>query len=404
MKIQKTTTKLFRALGVFLLVAVVAAQALLPMQPASAEQIVVRSLRLEAADVNPGGLNGGSRPSGAAPNVNSTANHAFTYTLPSIVATPVGSMLFEYCTTAADVAGATCVSPTGLDTTAATLGATTGITGLSIENIATNSYRLTRAPGAAAAVPANTVVTATVKGITNPSVLGTFYVRISTYNSLDNTGGAIDRGTVAASTADPIELSGVMPESLVFCTGATVGLTTGLPDCATATDGIIEFNKLFSPTDTAYSLSQMAASTNAGAGYVITVNGPTLTSGGNSIAGMATPGVSARGTAQFGMNLVANPDTVSTGIDVVSLPFTIASADVAPISNASNYRGQPVTDYGTASTFKFLTGDPVAASDNGGAGATDAQIYTVSYIANVPGSQPAGTYATTLTYICTPTF
>ncbi len=403
MKIQKTTT-LFRALGVFLLVAVVAAQALLQTPSANAEQIVIRSLKLEAADVNPGGLNGGSRPSGALPNVNSTANHAFTFTLPSVTATPVGSLLFEYCTTAADVGGATCVAPTGLDTTAATLGATTGITGLSIANISTNSYRLTRSPGAASAAPANTVVTATVKGITNPSVLGTFYVRISSYNSLDNTGGAIDRGTVAASTADPIELSGVMPESLVFCTGATVGLTTGLPDCSTATDGIIEFNKLFSPTDTAYSLSQMAASTNAGAGYVITVNGPTLTSGGNSIAGMATPGVSARGTAQFGMNLVANPATVSTGIDLVTAPFTIASADVAPISNASNYRGQPVTDYGTASTFKFLTGDPVAASDNGGAGATDAQIYTVSYIANVPGSQPAGIYATTLTYICTPTF
>ena len=55
----------------------------------------------------------------------------------------------------------------------------------------------------------------------NPSVLGTFFVRISTFNSFDATGSPIDRGTVAASTADPIELSGVMPESLVFCTGAT---------------------------------------------------------------------------------------------------------------------------------------------------------------------------------------
>ncbi len=388
----------------FMLATVVAAQALLPVPSASADQIVVRSLKLEAADVNTGGLNGGSRPSGASPNVNSTANHAFLYTLPSTLSTSVGSMLFEYCTTAADVGGATCVAPTDLNTTAATLGSASGIAGLSIVNVSTNSYRLTRAPGSAVAVSPNTVVAATVKGITNPSTLGTFYVRISTYTSLDNTGGFIDRGTVSASTADPIELSGVMPESLVFCTGATVGLTGGLPDCATATDGIIAFNKLFSPTDTAYSLSQMAASTNAGFGYVITVNGPTLTSGGNTIASMATTGASARGTAQFGMNLVSNPGTVSTGIDVVTAPFTIASADAAPVANAANYRGQPTTDYGTASTFKFLTGDSVAASDNGSPGATDAQIYTVSYIANVPGSQPAGTYSTTLTYICTPTF
>lgn len=82
------------ALGVFLLVAVVATQALLQTPSASAEQIAIRSLKLEAADLNPGGLNGGSRPSGALPNVNSTANHTFTFTLPSITATPVGSLLF----------------------------------------------------------------------------------------------------------------------------------------------------------------------------------------------------------------------------------------------------------------------------------------------------------------------
>ena len=32
------------------------------------------------------------------------------------------------------------------------------------------------------------------------------------------------------------------------------------------------------------------------------------------------------------------------------------------------------------------------------------QIFTVAYMANVSGSQPAGTYATTLTYVCTATF
>ncbi|NCU37603.1 hypothetical protein EOL96_00875 [Candidatus Saccharibacteria bacterium] len=406
MKIQKNTT-IYRAFSVLLLVSVIAAQAILPVQVANADQIVLRSLRLEAADVNPGGLNGGSRPSGMIPNASSTANHTFTFTLPSVTATPVGSLLFEYCTTAADVGGGTCVAPTDLDTTAATLGSTTGIVGLSYTNTAVNRYYLTRSPGAAAAVGANTVVTATIKNITNPSTLGTFYVRISTYNTLDATGGYIDRGTVAASTADPIELSGVMPESLVFCTGATVGLdiaTNTVPDCSTATDGVIEFNQLFSPTDTAYSLSQMAASTNAGSGYAITVNGPTLTSGANSIAAISSPSAIVRGTAQFGMNLVENTAAVATGIDVVTAPFTIPSANVAPLSNASNYRGQPTSDYGTQDLFKFLTGDTVAASDNGGAGATDAQIFTVSYVANVPGSQPAGTYATTLTYICTPTF
>jgi len=54
--------------------------------------------------------------------------------------------------------------------------------------------------------------------------------------------------------------------------------------------------------------------------------------------------------------------------------------------------------------FKFASGDPVADSANGGLGPTDAQIFTVTYIVNVTGSQPAGTYTATFTYICTPTF
>ena len=34
----------------------------------------------------------------------------------------------------------------------------------------------------------------------------------------------------------------------------------------------------------------------------------------------------------------------------------------------------------------------------------EAQVYTASYIVNVAGNTYAGTYTTTLTYICTPTF
>ena len=57
-----------------------------------------------------------------------------------------------------------------------------------------------------------------------------------------------------------------------------------------------------------------------------------------------------------------------------------------------------------ALAFKFLSNDAVAKSDNGGAGPTNSQIYTASYIVNVAGGQLAGTYTATLTYICTSTF
>jgi hypothetical protein len=383
-----------RAFSVLLLFAFITAQvlALVPFNTANAAQITTRSLELRASD---DGLTGGSKPGG-------TVNHFYTFTVPS--ASSVGAIQIQYCTTPADVGALTCTPPTGLDTTTSTLGGTTGITGLSIVNSPT-SVVLTRAPGAATPVSANTAVTVLLKGVKNPTQKNqTFFARISTYTTTDASGGPTDTGSVAAATADPILLSGTMPESLVFCTGATVGLdiaTSTVPDCSTATAGTIAFNQLFSPTDTATSSSQMAASTNAGFGYAITVNGPTLTSGANTIAGMAG-GASVRGTPQFGLNLKANTN-------VVAASFPGTSADVAPAANANNFKGEASAGYNTADSFKFVTGNVVADSYNGyvfgtNTAATDAQIYTVSYIANVPGSQPAGTYATTLTYICTPTY
>jgi hypothetical protein len=240
-------------------------------------------------------------------------------------------------------------------------------------------------------------VTYQLNTVTNPSAVNgeTFYVRISTFASTNATGSPIDTGTVAAATNRGIDLSGTMPESLVFCAGATVGLTSSVPDCSTVTTGAVAFNQLFSPTDTATATSQMAASTNAGSGYAITVNGPTLTSGANTISGMGTADVITRGISQFGLNLKAN--TVATSTVAVGTEIAVAS-------NGTNYRGQAITGYNVIDTFKFTSGDTVANSANGGAGGSDAQIFTASYVVNVPGSQPAGTYTTTLTYICTPTF
>jgi hypothetical protein len=232
--------------------------------------------------------------------------------------------------------------------------------------------------------------------ITNPTTTNqTFYVRITTFISIDATTGATDTGTVAASTATQIVLTGTMPESLIFCTGSTIGLTSTVPDCSKAGVGTVSFNQLFSPADTATAFSEMAASTNAGTGYVITVNGPTLTSGGNSIVAMGSAVAGVRGLSQFGMNLKLN--TVATSTVPVGL-------EVSPTSNGTNFKGQALAGYNTVDVFKFTTGDSVADSASGGAGGSDSQIFRVSYIVNVSGSTAAGSYTTTLTYVCTPTF
>lgn len=352
----------------------------MPMGQASAAQITNRSLTLVA-----GATDGGSKPGGV-------VKHQFNFTLPS--STSVGSMKFQYCTTAASVSGGIgCNLPSNMSTTAATLGNETGVTGFSVGVGSPNGTVILSRTASAIAPGA---VSYRLDNITNPDIPMTFFVRISTYSSTDGSGSPIDSGTVAAATSTQIQLTGTMPESLVFCAGATIGQTAGVPDCSTVTTGSISFDKLFSPTDTAISTSQMAASTNAGQGYAITVNGTTLTSGTNTINAMTSTDTSKKGISQFGMNLKLNTSAASSS-------FPGSSAELAPTSNSTNYNGRPVpsSGYDVADSFKFTSGNTIA--DSNGTG-TDAQIYTVSYITNVPGSQPAGTYTTTLTYVCTPTF
>lgn len=341
---------------------------------ALAAQITPRTLTLVA-----GATDGGSKAGGV-------VNHSFTFTVPNAGNANIGSIKFLYCTTAAG----TCNMPTGLVTTNATLGSESGATGFAIDTADINgSPYLTRT---AAAVTAGTSLTYQLNSITNPTANNTsFFVRISTYTSTDTTGSPTDTGTVTASTAEAIVLTGIMPESIIFCTGATVPNIANVPDCANATAGTVSFNQLFSPSDTATATSQMAASTNAPSGYVITVHGTTLTSGANTIPAMASATGSVIGTGQFGLNLVDNT-TPNIG------------ADISLSSNGTDRKGSPATGYDTADVYKFVSGDTVANSTNGGAGPTNGQIYTASYIVNVAGNQLAGTYTTTLTYICTATF
>lgn len=333
-----------------------------------AAQITTRSVTLIGV-----GANGGSQ-------ISVPANEKFTFNVPSVGNTNIGSIKFQYCTIASVVA---CTGPAGLDASAATFGNETGsaVTGFSMGTKTTNSVILTRA---AASVTAGSLVSVQVNSVTNPSTVNsTFYVRISTYTGTDGATGLVDTGSVATSTANQISFTGVMPETLIFCTGITMTST-----CGSVVAGTVDF-QLFSPIAPVTATSQMAASTNAGSGYVITVSGATLTSGGNTIPAIGqAKAASVVGTGQFGLNLMLNT--------------TPAGGAVVNPAVAGNFHGTPSTNYDTADMFAFDPTTPrtVAASTVPTAG----QLYTVSYIVNVAGYQPPGTYTTTLTYICTPTY
>ncbi len=320
-----------------------------------------------------------SDSAGAAASVSYTFNSS---ALPT-TATAVQSLDAQVC----DAASGTCNAVSGFSSGSSTLASQP--TGLGCASGWTNNTTVTtklRITATCASTPSG-AVTVQWNGVHNPTAANTtYYLRVTTYS---DTAWAtpLDTGVVALSTTQAISLSGTMDEALTFCTGSSGATCSAM----TSAGGAVGFNQRFSSSSTSFATSTMIASTNGISGYAITINGGTLTcgtcSGSPTIAAMGTQSTngsattSSTGSAQFGVNLRDNA-TPNVGTD------------------KSGGSGAYGTNYGTVDNFRFFTGDSVATA----AGPTDNTLYTVSYIVNVPGSQAAGTYTATMTYICTATF
>ncbi len=345
--------KSLHALPALLIIFSVCSFALLP-NSAQALQVTSRKLTL-----------GSSAPS---------ASTTYTFDFTTATTATFQSFQAQIC----DAASGTCNAPAGLTTTSSTFDSTSLSGTWSVSNGTAGSLRGS-ATGAASTT--NGSARQVVFGaVTNPSATNTtYYARITLFS---DTGWAtpVDTGTVAASTATQITLSGTMDESLVFCTGTSI---TGT-NCGTVAGSSVSFGT-FDTLNAKTGTSVMAASTNGTSGYAITVNGATLTcacAGSPTIAALGSQTASSPGTAQFGANLRDNA-TPNVGTD--------------PSGSGS---GTYTANYGTADSYRFVTGDSVASAG----GSTNANAFTVSYLVNVPGSQAPGAYTATMTYIATATF
>ncbi len=305
---------------------------------------------------------------------NTAATWTFTFT--PTEATALNGITFQVCSAASGA----CTIP------GSWTNAGSAFTSLTYNGSGQASWALDNAAGylrvknnASAAAVTGPVV-ATFATVTNPTTTNeTFFVRMLTYSGDDFT-TQVDNGVVAASTSQVISLSGTMDEALTFCTGTSI---TGT-NCGTVAGSTVSFGTFSSSTPSS-GTSVMAASTNGAGGYVITASGSPMTcgcSGSPTIASLASQTASSAGSAQFGFNLKDNA-TPNVGTEV-----------------SGGGSGTAVANYGTADQFRFVSGDSVASA----AGATDANAYTVAYIVNVPGSQAAGVYSTTMTYVATATF
>ncbi len=331
--------------------------------------VLVASLWSKQAPVSAARLTGRSVTVSTAA-LSAASQYDFVFDLNS--SATVGSIVFEYCENS-PLRQFSCDPQPGMDVSAASLTSQYGQTGFSIGSATANTITLTRAPSAVGSGQVEYVF----DNNTNPSQAETVFVRISLYASTDGSGSYSDEGAVAFATANTLQVSAYVPPYLIFC--AALNIDT---NCQTISGYNINLGELSSAAPR-YATSQFAGATNATGGFSTYVSGTTMTAGNYEITPITSKVNSITGTGQFGINLRAN--TVPAVGGEVSGAGTSSSA---------------VGDYDDPNLYKFVSGDLLTQSIF----PTDYNVFTVSYVVNIPANQTAGHYATTLTFTALASF
>jgi hypothetical protein len=368
---------------------------------ASAAQITSRKLTVSSS------ANGSIAVGAALSGTNGAkTKHTFDFTT---TGASVGSIEFQYCTT--PLPGTTCTAPTGMDASTVTSIGGTSATGWSL-GTAGNAPTASRIRITHTAGVINTVNFAFGTGsggatdyIKNPTTdNSTFFVRITTFS---DTGwsSSVDQGTVANSTAQQIDITAKVQETLNFSVGAPISGGVGTVPAPGAsctafsdagalalgdnTDGTLSFNQAYDAH------SYFRLSTNANGGTIVYYSGDTLKNGSNSIAAIGTTETaSAVGTAQFGLALDSSDTQSGSGYSFSQLS-----------PNAGYDEGSGTITNGGTAKFAYSTASvtaPVAIASASGTVTCDTG--SVRYLGNISTTTPPGIYTTTISYIATPTY
>lgn len=306
-------------------------------------------------------------------------NVTYDVSFTTATAGTIGSIQIQFCSNSTLISDP-CTAPVGLDASAATLSAQSGLTGFSISAATTaNNIVLSRTASAAGVVTAEF----TFDGMTNPATAGSYFVRVNTFASTDTSGPITDHGGMAIAINPAFNLNVTVPPYLLFCVGITISGT----DCSTVAGDFIDMGN-FSTSKTSSGQSQMVVATNGKTGYGIRVIGTTMESGNNTIPAMNPVAPSTTGVSQFGINLRANSNP------------SVGQNPVGPGI------GTPTANYNIPNQFYYFDGDNNS-NNNVVASAPspeDLHKFTVSYIVNVGQNQAVGIYASTFTYVATAKF
>lgn len=309
-------------------------------------------------------------------------------------------IVVDFCADTPIINDTSCTTPTGFSVGTPTVVVSAGFTATgSWTGGSLNSGRtLTVTNATNTSIAASTAGTITVSTVTNPtSAPGTFYARIYTYAT--TTGATnysvanpsvdspvVDSGGVALATANVINVTAKVQETLTFCvyTGANCGAG------GTAVN-LGDSNGVLSSTTTHYTgTAKYDLGSNAQSGVLVRMKGDTLKTGAFSITAQGntcTADNAASGTEQFGMRL----STVGAGQTAVA-PYNCTSGNHAfDVSSACTANEGNVT---------CTYGEQIAST----AGATDSSTTTMEYTAKSASTTEAGVYTAALSYIATGTY
>ncbi len=326
-------------------------------------------------------------------SANGATNTAYLVGFTTVTAgQTVGSVVIKFCQNN-PIIGDACTAPTGFNVNKGSLtinnqsGNVTPLT-VSTANAEPNILVLTRTAGAVAnGANAFTLGNGTTNGITNPGNSNTtFYARILLFASSTpsltaaDENLASDAGGTAMATANVLNVTAKVQETLIFCVFTGTNCAAGGSDVKLG-----DANNVLSDTTVTYtSTASFDLASNALGGVAVKLKGDTLTSGAFTITPhgpTCTADSTSTSVEQFGLRVSA----VGAGQSAASplLYGCLAGSHTFDVANTNTTFGQDIVTT---------------------AGATDRSTSTIELAAKAAGTTEAGVYTTRLQLIATATY
>jgi len=290
--------------------------------------------------------------------------------------TTVLCLQVQFCTTATG----TCTVPTGMTTTSATRDDTNWsgwiAANWTIDNVTNGTVKYTYATGEAGG--AN--YSFSTGTITNSSTEAAAFARVNTYSDVACTTG-VDSGVAAFAIISGISVTATVAETLTFSIAAVdFGQTvkTGVTTTVTTTTDGLAFGELSTSTNQ-IGAHDLTVSTNATGGYTTTTKyTAALTSGANTI-------------------------TDHTGTNDLPTAFPAAGTEAwGYTTNDASLGTGTTTRFGDNNVWAGFTTSPLEIAYD--SVPVSSQTTRTGYQAGISGATEAGSYSTTVIYICTPTY